>query len=81
NVPPSRNPDAHFFTVGRYQGTKTVSIPPDYSEVAKITDLWLNPKQCTDAVLGMAFGHVILKEFHLYRPSAYFIDYCRHYTD
>ncbi|MDF5908019.1 molybdopterin-dependent oxidoreductase [Pseudomonas aeruginosa] len=29
----------------------------------------------------MAFGHVILKEFHLDRPSAYFVDYCRQYTD
>ena len=81
NVPQTRTPDAHFFTEVRYKGTKTVSITPDYSEVAKLTDLWLNPKQGTDAALGMAFGHVILKEFHLDRPSAYFVDYCRQYTD
>ncbi len=81
NVPQTRTPDAHFFTEVRYKGAKTVSITPDYSEVAKLTDLWLNPKQGTDAALGMAFGHVILREFHLDNPSAYFTDYVRKYTD
>ncbi len=54
NVPQTRTPDAHFFTEVRYKGTKTVAVTPDYSEVAKLTDLWLNPKQGTDAALGMA---------------------------
>jgi len=81
NVPQTRTPDAHFFTEVRYKGAKTVSVTPDYSEVAKLTDIWLNPKQGTDAALAMAFGHVILKEFHLDNPSAYFVDYCRRYTD
>ncbi|MDR1967086.1 MAG: nitrate reductase subunit alpha [Burkholderiaceae bacterium] len=81
NVPQTRTPDAHFFTEARYNGTKTVSITPDYSEVSKLTDHWLHPKQGTDAALALAFGHVILKEFHLENPSEYFIDYCRRYTD
>ena len=81
NVPQTRTPDAHFFTEVRYKGTKTVSITPDYSEVAKLTDLWLNPKQGTDAALAQAFNHVIFKEFHLDKPSAYFTDYVRRYTD
>jgi nitrate reductase / nitrite oxidoreductase, alpha subunit len=29
----------------------------------------------------MAIGHVILKEFHVDRPSAYFTEYARKYTD
>ena len=29
----------------------------------------------------MAFGHVILKEFHVDKPSEYFTDYVRRYTD
>ncbi|MCH8504484.1 MAG: nitrate reductase subunit alpha, partial [Ectothiorhodospiraceae bacterium] len=37
--------------------------------------------QGTDAALAMAFGPVILKEFHIDRPSAYFTDYVRKYTD
>ena len=81
NVPQTRTPDAHFFTEVRYKGAKTVSITPDYAEVSKLTDEWLNPKQGTDAALGMAFGHVILREFHLDNPSEYFTDYVRQYTD
>ena len=81
NVPQTRTPDAHFFTEVRYKGTKTVAITPDYAEVSKLCDQWLNPKQGTDAALAMAFGHVILKEFHVENPSEYFTDYCRRYTD
>src|SRR6202142_1978338 len=81
NVPQTRTPDAHFFTEARYNGTKTVAICPDYSEVAKLTDHWLHPKQGTDAALAFAFGHVILKEFHIDNPSQYFTDYCRQYSD
>ncbi|WP_027850787.1 nitrate reductase subunit alpha [Marinospirillum insulare] len=81
NVPQTRTPDAHFFTEVRYKGTKTVAITPDYAEVAKLADQWINPKQGTDAALAMAFGHVILKEFHLDNPSEYFTDYVRRYTD
>ena len=81
NVPQTRTPDAHFFTEARYNGTKTVAITPDYSEVAKLTDHWLHPKQGTDAALAFAFGHVILREFHVDSPSQYFQDYCRQYSD
>ncbi|MBL8371740.1 MAG: nitrate reductase subunit alpha [Burkholderiaceae bacterium] len=81
NVPQTRTPDAHFFTEVRYKGTKTVAITPDYSEVAKLSDIWLHPKQGTDAALAMAFGHVILKEFYFDKRSAYFDDYARRFTD
>ncbi|MCZ7566138.1 MAG: nitrate reductase subunit alpha [Burkholderiales bacterium] len=81
NVPQTRTPDAHFFVEARYNGTKTVAVTPDYSEVAKLSDLWLHPKQGTDAALGMAMGHVILREFHLDRRVEWFDDYCRRYTD
>lgn len=85
NVPQTRTPDAHFFTEVRYKGTKTVAVTPDYSEVAKLADLWMNPKQGTDAAVAMAMGHVILKEFYFpgggRERSAYFDDYVRRYTD
>ncbi len=81
NVPQTRTPDAHFFTEVRYKGAKGVVITPDYSEAAKLADTWLNPKQGTDAAIAMAFGHVILKEFHLEKPSEYFTDYIRRYSD
>ncbi|HLP66696.1 MAG TPA: nitrate reductase subunit alpha, partial [Rhizobium sp.] len=81
NVPQTRTPDAHFYTEVRYKGAKSVVVSPDYSEAAKFSDLWLHPKQGTDAALAMAMGHVILREFHLDRQAEYFEDYCRRYTD
>ena len=81
NVPQTRTPDAHFFTEVRYKGAKTVAVTPDYSEVAKLADLWMHPKQGTDAALAMAMGHVALKEFYFNKRSAYFDDYARRYTD
>ncbi len=89
NVPQTRTPDAHFFTEVRYKGAKTVAVTPDYSEVAKLADIWMHPKQGTDAAVAMAMGHVVLKEFFFGAAdgavpggrSAYFDDYARRYTD
>ena len=81
NVPQTRTPDAHFYTEARYKGAKSVVVSPDYSEAAKFSDMWLHPKQGTDAALSMAIGHVILKEFHIDRQAEYFKNYCRQYTD
>ncbi len=81
NVPQTRTPDAHFMTEVRYKGTKTVVICPDYSEASKFADIWLHPKQGTDAAVAMAMGHVILREFHLDGKSEYFNKYVRETTD
>ena len=69
NVPQTRTPDAHFFTEVRYKGAKTVAVTPDYSEVAKLADIWMHPKQGTDAAVAMAMGHVVLKEFFFGEPT------------
>ncbi|MGH8814777.1 MAG: molybdopterin-dependent oxidoreductase, partial [Advenella sp.] len=81
NVPQTRTPDAHFMVEARYRGAKIVSVFPDYAEGAKFGDIWLHPKQGTDAALALAMGHVILKEFHLQGKSEYFREYCRQYSD
>lgn len=81
NIPMTRTPDAHFYTEVRYKGTKTVAVSSDFGEMAKFGDIWLAPKQGTDAALAMAMGHVILKEFHVDKPSEYFSDYIRRLTD
>jgi len=81
NVPQTRTPDAHFYTEARYRGAKSVVVTPDYSEAAKFADLWVHPKQGTDAALAMALGHVIAREFHVERQVPYFTDYARKYTD
>ncbi|WP_417482829.1 nitrate reductase subunit alpha [Maricaulis sp.] len=81
NVPQTRTPDAHFYTEARYRGTKSAVICPDYSEASKFGDVWLNPKQGTDAALAMAFGHVVLREYHLDRQAEYFDTYVRENSD
>ena len=81
NVPQTRTPDAHFYTEARYKGVKSVVICPDYSEASKFSDVWVAAKQGTDAALGMAFGHVILTEYHRDRDVPYFRDYIRKYSD
>jgi nitrate reductase alpha subunit len=89
NVPQTRTPDAHFFTEVRYKGAKTVAVTPDYSEVAKLADIWMHPKQGTDAAVAMAMGHVVLREFFFGSAegglpggrSPYFDDYARRFTD
>ena len=77
----TRTPDAHFYTEVRYKGTKTVAISSDFGEMAKFSDIWMAPRQGTDAALAMAMGHVILKEFHIDNPSDYCEDYTRRLTD
>jgi nitrate reductase alpha subunit len=81
NVSMTRTPDAHFYTEARYRGAKSVVIAPDFIEVARFADLWLHPKQGTDAALALAMGHVILKEFFVDRQVPYFQDYVRKYSD
>jgi nitrate reductase alpha subunit len=56
-------------------------LRPDYAEISKLADLWMHPKQGTDAAVAMAMGHVILKEFYFDKRSSYFDDYVRRYTD
>ncbi|CAH1690685.1 nitrate reductase A subunit alpha [Hyphomicrobiales bacterium] len=81
NVPQTRTPDAHFYTEVRYKGTKSAVVSPDYAEATKFADIWLNPKQGTDAALALAMGHVILREYYLERSVPYFEDYARRFTD
>jgi nitrate reductase / nitrite oxidoreductase, alpha subunit len=81
NVPQTRTPDAHFYTEVRYKGTKTVAVSSDFGEMVKFGDIWLAPRQGTDAALALAMGHVILSEFHNRNKSAYFDSYCRQYND
>lgn len=81
NVPMTRAPDAHFYSEVRYRGAKSVVIAPDFNEAAKFSDMWLHPKQGTDAALALALGHVVLREFYLDRQTPYFTDYTRRYSD
>ena len=81
NVPLTRTPDAHWMTEARYRGQKVVVMAPDYAENVKFADEWLPVAPGTDAALGMAMGHVVLKEFFVDRQVPYFEEYTRAYTD
>ncbi len=81
NVPVTRTPDAHFMAEARYRGQKVVTVSPDYADNTKFADEWLNPHPGTDAALGMAMGHVILKEFYVERQVPRFVDYVKKYSD
>jgi len=81
NIPMTRTPDAHWMTEARYRGQKVVVMSPDYAENVKFADEWLPIAPGTDAALGMAMGHVVLKEFFVDRTTPYFDGYVKQYTD
>ena len=58
----TRIPDAHYLSEASLNGTKIVSITPDYNASTIKADQWLHLKPGTDAALGMAMAHVIIKE-------------------
>lgn len=81
NLPMTRTPDAHFAIESRYNGTKVVSMAPDYAEFVKFADLWMPVKQGTDSAAFMTMGHVALNEFHIKQQDPYFTEYAKTYTD
>ncbi|MBX6750053.1 MAG: nitrate reductase subunit alpha [Micromonosporaceae bacterium] len=81
NLPITRTPDAHFMVEARYRGQKVVVVSPDFSDHTKFADDWLSANPGTDGALAMAMGHVILTEFFRDRPTPYFTEYVKTYTD
>ncbi|TQJ90894.1 nitrate reductase subunit alpha [Streptomyces sp. SLBN-31] len=81
NLPVTRTPDAHWMAEARYRGQKVVAVSPDYADNVKFADEWLAARPGTDGALAMAMGHVVLKEFFVDRPTPYFTDYVKRYTD
>lgn len=58
----TRIPDAHYLSEAALNGTRIVSISPDYNATSIKADQWLHLKPGTDGALGMAMAHVIIKE-------------------
>jgi nitrate reductase alpha subunit len=81
NVPVTRTPDAHFMAEARYRGQKVIAVSPDYADNTKFADEWMSPHPGTDGALGMAMGHVILKEFFIDRQIPRFVEYVKTYSD
>lgn len=55
-------PNMHFLLEARYNGTKVVSICPDFSPSSVHTDLWVPVKPGTDAALALAMARVVVDE-------------------
>ncbi len=77
----TRTPDCHFIAESRHNGTKLVVLAPDFNQVSKYADQWIPVHAGQDGAFWMAVSHVILKEFHVDKPSNYFLDYVKRYSD
>lgn len=62
NAAVTRIPDAHFLSEAALNGTRIVSIAPDYNPTTVKADTWIHPKSGTDSALALGMAHVILKE-------------------
>ncbi len=80
NLPMTRTPDAHFASEFKYKGGKIVVFSPNYSDVTKFSDTWVQLNPGTDAAILAAMNHVVLKEFFVDRQVDYFTDYVKRYT-
>ena len=55
-------PNAHFLTEARYNGSRIVTITPDYNASAIHADQWVPVKPGSDAALAMSLAYVIVAE-------------------
>ncbi|MDE3197046.1 MAG: nitrate reductase subunit alpha [Acidobacteriota bacterium] len=81
NLAMTRTPDVHFAAEARHNGSKMWVFSPDFSQVSKYADEWVAINAGQDGAWWMAVNHVLLKEFHHEKPTPYFIDYAKKYTD
>ncbi|NVO12420.1 MAG: molybdopterin-dependent oxidoreductase [Rhodoplanes sp.] len=58
----TRIPDAHFLSEAALNGTRVVSITPDYNPSTIKADTWIHPKPGTDTALALGFAHVIIRD-------------------
>jgi DMSO reductase family type II enzyme molybdopterin subunit len=58
----TRIPEYHYLVEARYNGSRVVSIAPDYNPSSIHADLWLNPEIGSDGALALAAVHVIIRD-------------------
>ncbi len=81
NLNMTRTPDVHFAAEARHNGSKMVVFSPDFSQVSKYADEWINLNAGQDGAWWMAVNHVLLTECHHRKPVPEFLDYTRKFTD
>jgi DMSO reductase family type II enzyme molybdopterin subunit len=62
NVNATRIPDAHYVWEAKYNGSRVVTVSPDYNPTAIHADRWLNIKPGADPFLYMSMVYTILEE-------------------
>lgn len=58
----TRIPDAHYLTEAALNGTRLVTIAPDYNATATKSHRWLHPRPGTDLALALGMAEVIVRE-------------------
>jgi len=81
NLNMTRTPDCHFAAEARHNGSKMWVFSPDFSQVSKYADEWIDVNAGQDGAWWMAVNHVLLTEFHHQRQVPYFDKYTRKFTD
>ena len=81
NINMTRTPDCHFAAEARHNGSKMWVFSPDFSQVSKYADEWIDVNAGQDGAWWMAVNHVLLTEFHHKRQVPYFDQYTRKFTD
>ncbi len=81
NLNMTRTPDCHFAAEARNNGTKLWVFSPDFSQVSKYADEWIDINAGQDGAWWMTVNHVLLTEFHHQRQVPYFDKYTRKFTD
>ncbi len=81
NLNMTRTPDCHFAAEARHNGSKMWVFTPDFAQVSKYADEWVQINAGQDGAWWMAANHVLLSEFHHQKKTPYFLEYAKKYTD
>ncbi len=81
NLNMTRTPDCHFAAEARHNGSKMWVFTPDFAQVSKYADEWVQINAGQDGAWWMAVNYILLKEFHHEKQVPYFLDYAKKYTD
>ena len=81
NLNMTRTPDCHFAAEARHNGSKMWVFTPDFAQVSKYADEWVQINAGQDGAWWMAVNHVLLKEFHHEKKVPYFLNYAKQFTD
>lgn len=75
NVLETRIPDAHYYTEGRAQGTRTIAVFPDYNATATHADVFVPIEPGTDGALCLGMAKYAIDN------NLHDVEYIKRFTD